>query len=290
MTFERDLRDRLADLAESTGSWPDPLANVLARARQETTPAPRPGPRRWSPLSPKLLLTAAAAAAVVIGGVVVVQNLRSSTSESTTATSGDALVQENGGAGSGRGDDVAPAAPDTAADSAAEADAAGWGCGGPAPTEFGPVSEIAALTITAPAEATVGASVLIDAQLTASADGPTLQAGSPVPDVLVVQDGQVVGGLTATPVTQSAPPSPTLIQLQAGTSQLLPQQGAAGGQTLVALLSCPTYATEDSSEPTQTPLPPGDYQLLAVIPYTVDSGAEPGLLVSNAALITLVAG
>lgn len=284
---ENNLHARLEDLADAAGPWPDPLPGVLERAKDTDRPvAPVESidarrRMRW------VVLSAAAATIVVLGAMVWIFDPFGGTPAATTASAPDqesSTMQDNNSqkedAAPGAGAVVPPPAVPTC---------------GVLPTQSGPVADIATLTLSAPASGKSGQPLQVDARLKATADGPSLSTGLPLPDVVVVQDGRIVGQFDG-PVPMIA----LSIPITSGMDQPIPQpdQGPALSPPEVLLSGCPSPEPTDpnagqTGPAERQPLPPGEYQLVAMIDYSVDTAdasnpeSATGTLVSAPVTITV---
>jgi hypothetical protein len=147
---------------------------------------------------------------------------------------------------------------------------------GPVPVSSGPASQIVELRLTAPATTAPGAQVPVTATLQITADGQRIITGASMSQLLITHGGKVVGRSDAAQADLSVP-----LMLRAGATrpaQVLP--------TSVRMNSC------DSA----TPLPAGEYAIVAVLGYRLDpfnsgvDGMHPGgpfYLVSQPAPITV---
>lgn len=135
---------------------------------------------------------------------------------------------------------------------------------GPLPTSSGPAASVAKVRLTAPGTAASGATISVQASLDVAHDASRIITGPNSSDVLIVQDGQVVGRSNDRRSALAVP-----LQLQVGQGR--PLQAVP---TSIVLSGCPS-GTGDGQ---RAPLPPGDYTLVAVLGYSVDAlnGAADG--------------
>ncbi|CAN5669368.1 hypothetical protein BH10ACT8_BH10ACT8_06710 [soil metagenome] len=152
------------------------------------------------------------------------------------------------------------------------------GCG-PLPTSSGPAAAVATVRLTAPGTAAAASTIQVQASLDVAHDATRIITGPSSSDVLIVQDGQVVGRSNERRPALAVP-----LQLQSGRGRLL-----QAVPTSVVLSGCPSGTGPGDAQ--RSPLPAGDYSLVAVLGYSVDSlngAADGGNAAPGAASYALV--
>lgn len=135
---------------------------------------------------------------------------------------------------------------------------------GPVPTSSGPLAKLARLTLGAPARAAIGTTVTAAVTVTMNPASPRVVTIAAASALLVVRDGEILAG------TRGGSQTGTLLQ-----------PGASAPQLATAV---PTSTRLDTCAGGTTKLAAGQYSLVAVLGYRVDSlnsaaddaPAEPG--------------
>jgi hypothetical protein len=135
---------------------------------------------------------------------------------------------------------------------------------------------VATISLQAPASAASGSTISVSTSLRALADGSRIITRPATSDLLIVSGALVVGRAGG-------------LRSDLAVPLLLRRQGVRPAQVVpssLRLVSCPRSAGASATGAPSTPLPPGEYALVAVLGYTMDSlysGADGGIPTPGAA-------
>ena len=126
---------------------------------------------------------------------------------------------------------------------------------GPVPRSSGPAAGLASVTLTVPVAGVGGSTLAVRATLYAAADGPRVITRSSLSRLLVVQDGAVLCGPSPSTPDQAVPVK--LRKAASWPAQVLP--------------SALTLTGVDAAHGQPISLPAGDYEVVAVVGYSLDA-------------------
>ena len=126
---------------------------------------------------------------------------------------------------------------------------------GQVPTSTGPAADLVTLQLTAPSVGRAGTEVSVRSVIKVNADGQRIITGPGRAEVVIAQQGMVVGRSF-----QARPDLAIPLLLKAGSTR--PAQALP---SVVRLSGCP-----DGAGGTRSPLPPGKYELIGIMGYRLD--------------------
>jgi hypothetical protein len=126
---------------------------------------------------------------------------------------------------------------------------------GQVPASTGPAADLVTLQLTAPSVGRAGTDISVRSVIDVHADGQRIITGPGMAEVVIAQQGKVVGRSS-----EARPDLAIPLVLKAGSvrpAQALP--------SMVQLSGCP-----DGASGTRSPLPPGQYELIGIMGYRLD--------------------